>query len=54
MAKDPAYIKEALLSEDPNAMTPQHSSGSHFGGTSRNKTVGRGMRSITSKVRAAA
>ncbi len=51
MAKDPAYIRDALLVDDGGANVPQHSSGSHFGGGStRNKTIGRGMRSITSKV----
>ena len=52
MAKDPAYLKEAILTDDGNVNVPQHSSGSHFGGgTSRNRTVGRGMRSVSSKVR---
>ena len=51
MAKDAAYIKDALLVDDGNVIVPEHSSGSHFGGgSSRNKTIGRGMRSITSKV----
>ena len=51
MAKDAAYIKDALLVDDGNVNVPEHSSGSHFGGgSSRNKTIGRGMRSITSKV----
>lgn len=49
MAKDPAYLKEAILSDTSDANVPQHSSGSHFG-TSKNKTIGRGMRSISSKV----
>ena len=51
MAKDPAYIRDALLVDDGGVNVPQHSSGSHFGGGStRNKTIGRGMRSISSKV----
>lgn len=51
MAKDAAYIKDALLVDDGSVNGPEHSSGSHFGGgSSRNKTIGRGMRSITSKV----
>ena len=51
MAKDPAYIRDALLVDDGGVNVPQHSSGSYFGGGStRNKTIGRGMRSISSKV----
>lgn len=50
MAKDPAYIRDALLVDDGGVNVPQHSSGSYFGGGStRNKTIGRGMRSISSK-----
>ena len=49
-AKDAAYLKEVLLAESVEANTPQHSSGSYFPPNSKNKTIGRGMRSISSKV----
>ncbi|KAL3134942.1 hypothetical protein ABBQ32_007903 [Trebouxia sp. C0010 RCD-2024] len=48
-AKDAAYLKEVLLTDTTDATTPQHSSGSYFAPNSKNKTIGRGMRSISSK-----
>ena len=50
-AKDAAYLKEVLLSDNAEANTPQHSSGSYFPPNSKNRTIGRGMRSVSSKVR---
>lgn len=48
VAKDPAYVRETLLSDTGGAAL-QHSSSHNFTGSSR-RTVGRGMRSMTSKV----
>ena len=49
-AKDAAYLKEVLLTDSAESNTPQHSSGSFFPPNSKNKTIGRGMRSVSSKV----